>query len=182
MTQSHVETSKFLSYILRHEPESIGLSLDTEGWAQIDVLIERARVAGRVLDPEVIHAVVAGTGNEKKHFAFSEDGQSIRAVQGHSTASVTIQRDALQPPDVLYHGTARRFLQSILAEGLRPGQRHQVHLSADESTALEVGRRHGEPVLLKIDSRQMQAQGFVFYQADNGVWLTEQVPALFLSQ
>jgi len=182
VTDSHVQTSKFLSCILRHEPHAIGLCLDDQGWAPIDLLIEKARIAGHALDIAVIHEVVTGTGNEKKRFALSADGTHIRAVQGHSTTSVSIVREARQPPDTLYHGTARHFLAAILVEGLRPGQRHQVHLSANETTALEVGRRHGEPVLLRIDARKMHAEGLCFFQAENGVWLTEHVPAIFLAQ
>ena len=179
MSSNLTEVSKYLSYVLRHEPQSIGLELDSEGWASIAALIEGARNAGRTLDTALISSVVES--NDKKRFALSNDGSRIRAVQGHSTTTVDIRRDSLQPPNVLYHGTAKRFLDSILAEGLRPGSRHQVHLSADEATALSVGQRYGEPVLLKIDCLQMHAQGFAFYQAENGVWLTDHVPATFIS-
>lgn len=179
MSKLHDETSKFLSYVLRHAPEAIGLTLDREGWAEVDVLIAGATGEGRTLDAELIRAVV--DGNAKKRFALSEDGLRIRAVQGHSTESVAITREALTPPDVLFHGTATRFLDAILAEGLKPQSRHEVHLSADEATALTVGQRHGKPVVLKVDARAMHQKGHGFYQAENGVWLVAAVPPAFLS-
>ena len=178
MSKQHNETSKFLSYVLRHEPHAIGLTLDREGWAEIDALIAGAKTAGRELDVELIRAVVAGS--DKKRFAISDDGQRIRAVQGHSTDTVAIQHEPKQPPEFLYHGTATRFLDSILREGLRPGERHHVHLSQDIVTATAVGQRYGKPVVLKIEALRMRRQGFKFFQADNGVWLTEQVPSSFL--
>lgn len=178
MSKQHADTSKFLSYVLRHEPHAIGLTLDREGWADIDALITGAQQAGKTLDPELIQAVVAGS--DKKRFAISENGQRIRAVQGHSTDSVALQHEAKVPPEFLYHGTATRFLDSILAEGLRPGERHHVHLSADVNTATAVGQRYGKPVALKIEALRMHRQGFVFFQADNGVWLTESVPYRFI--
>jgi len=180
MSSNLTEVSKFLSYVLRHEPQSIGLELDSEGWASIAALIEAARNAGRNLDAALVVTVVES--NDKKRFALSDDGSRIRAVQGHSTKTVDIKREALEPPSMLYHGTAHRFLDSILTEGLRPGNRHQVHLSADEATAISVGQRYGEPVLLKIDCLQMHTQGLAFYRADNGVWLTDHVPAAFISR
>jgi len=180
MNDTHTQTSKFLSYVLRHEPQSIGLVLDSEGWADIGALIEGARASGRQLDRALIDAVVAN--NDKKRFAVSGDGQRIRAVQGHSTTDVAIAYEARTPPATLYHGTATRFLASILADGLRPGQRHHVHLSEHMATAVEVGRRYGEPVILRIDAGAMHGQGFAFFRADNGVWLTDKVPALFLRQ
>lgn len=166
--------------MLRHEPHAIGLTLDREGWAEIDALIAGAKTAGRELDVELIRAVVAGS--DKKRFAISEEGRCIRAVQGHSTDSVAIQHEPKQPPEFLYHGTATRLLDSILAEGLRPGERHHVHLSADIVTATAVGQRYGKSVVLKVEALRMHSQGFVFFQADNGVWLTEQVPTAFIDR
>ncbi|MFJ3461721.1 RNA 2'-phosphotransferase [Achromobacter spanius] len=179
MSKHHVEVSKFLSYVLRHEPHAIGLTLDREGWADIESLIACAQQSGRSLDVALIRDIV--DSNDKKRFALSEDGRRIRAVQGHSTDTVALQHEPLQPPEFLHHGTATRFLDSIMADGLRPGGRHHVHLSADISTATAVGKRYGTPVVLRIDALRMHQQGFVFFQADNGVWLTERVPAEFLS-
>lgn len=179
MTKQLTETSKHLSYILRHEPQSIGLELDSEGWVDIDTLINAAGKAGTALDRELIQRAV--DTSEKKRFTVSADGQCIRAAQGHTTTAVDIQHVAKTPPDVLYHGTATRFLESILADGLRPGQRHHVHLSENVATATEVGKRYGTPVILQVDAVRLHQQGVVFFQAENGVWLVERVPAGFLA-
>lgn len=168
------ETSKFLSYILRHEPQAIGLQLDSEGWADIDSLISGAAKDGRVLDITLIQAVVSSS--DKKRFCISDDGQRIRAVQGHSTASVSLQFIEKEPPEFLYHGTATRFLESIRQQGLIAGNRHHVHLSQDMQTAIAVGQRYGKSVVLKIEALRMYQQGFKFFQAENGVWLTNHVP------
>lgn len=172
------ETSKFLSFVLRHEPQSIGLPLDTEGWASIDALIAAAAKHERTLDRALIEQVV--NTSEKKRFALSPDGLSIRAVQGHSTDSVAISFEEKVPPVVLYHGTATRFLESIRAQGLLPGARQYVHLSEDVRTATSVGQRYGKPVVLTIAAGAMHAQGSKFFQAQNGVWLTVNVPPRFL--
>jgi len=180
MSDRLIETSKFLSYVLRHEPQAIGLSLDREGWAEIDALIAAAGAHGRALDHDLIRAVV--DGNDKKRFAISPDGTRIRAVQGHSTAEVAIAYEAVQPPEQLFHGTATRFLAAIRAEGLVAGSRHYVHLSPDVATATAVGRRHGRPVVLTVAAGAMHRDGFVFHRADNGVWLTKAVPPAFLRE
>jgi putative RNA 2'-phosphotransferase len=171
-------TSKFLSYVLRHQPEAIGLTLDAEGWANLADLISGAAQHGRALDIQGIREVVAE--NDKQRFAFSEDGLSIRAVQGHSSAAVQRKYAAKIQMEFLWHGTATRFLASIRQQGLLPGSRHHVHLSAEPETAHAVGTRYGKPVVLKIEAGRMQAQGFVFFQAENGVWLTEHVPVAFI--
>ncbi|WP_368499687.1 RNA 2'-phosphotransferase [Herbiconiux sp. A18JL235] len=178
MSAEHVEVSRFLSYVLRHRPEAIGLELDTQGWAEIDALIAAAGASGRRLEPETIRAVVEGS--DKKRFALSADGRRIRAVQGHSVATVDIHREPKTPPKTLFHGTATRFLASIQAEGLRRGRRHHVHLSADPATAEAVGRRYGTPVVLVVEAGRMHEEGLAFFQADNGVWLTDAVPPRFL--
>ena len=180
MSKLLTETSKFLSYVLRHEPQSIGLSLDTEGWVGVDALIVAAAQHGRTLDRPLIEQVV--TTSEKKRFALSGDGSSIRAVQGHSTDSVAISFEEKVPPAVLYHGTATRFLESIRAQGLLPGSRHHVHLSEDMQTAISVGQRYGKPVVLTIAAGVMHDQGVKFFQAQNGVWLTANVPRSFVDE
>jgi len=172
------DTSKFLSYVLRHEPQAIGLSLDSEGWASVAELIETAASNGRNLTRELLEQVVSG--NDKKRFAFSEDNGRIRAVQGHSNKNVQLQLDEKQPPAVLFHGTATRFMESISQQGLIPGSRHHVHLSEQLETAREVGQRYGKVAILQIDTPKMLAEGYRFFQAENGVWLTERVPARFL--
>ncbi|CAH0321132.1 RNA 2'-phosphotransferase [Pseudomonas mediterranea] len=174
------ETSKFLSYVLRHEPQAIGLQLDSEGWADIESLIAGAAEDGRPLDMDLIQAVVSSS--DKKRFGLSDDGLRIRAVQGHSTGTVSLQYVEKEPPELLYHGTATRFLESIREKGLIPGSRHHVHLSQDMQTAIAVGQRYGKPVVLKVDALRMHQQGFKFFQAENGVWLTDHVPASLISE
>lgn len=173
------ETSKFLSYILRHKPDTIGLQLNIEGWADINSLIIGAAKEGRVLDQTIIQTVV--NSSDKQRFTLSEDGQCIRAVQGHSTPDVNLQHIEKKPPELLYHGTATRFLESILQQGLIAGSRHHVHLSQDITTAVAVGQRYGKPAVLKVEALRMHQQGFNFFQAENGVWLTNHVPVCFIS-
>lgn len=175
-----IDASKFLSYVLRHEPHAIGLTLDSEGWASIAELIFGATQQGRTFSYELVKQVVATS--DKKRFELSSDGQRIRAVQGHSTRSVDREFGPRQPPAMLFHGTASRFVESISREGLKPGSRHYVHLSADEHTARTVGQRYGSPVVLVVDAGRMYAHGHVFHQAENGVWLTANVPPQFLRE
>jgi putative RNA 2'-phosphotransferase len=173
-----VKVSKFLSYVLRHAPESIELALDANGWASIDALIAKAQAKGTTLTADAIREAVAT--NDKQRFALSEDGTRIRANQGHSI-EVDLALAPQVPPDVLYHGTATRFVESIRGAGLVPGSRQHVHLSADRDTAAKVGTRHGVPIVLGVDARAMQADGNLFYRSENGVWLTAAVPARYLS-
>ncbi len=177
MSDELVRTSKFLSLILRHQPEKIGLTLDANGWADVDELILRANEAGKRLNRNLLDRIVAE--NDKKRFAFSEDGTRIRASQGHSI-DIDLALTPSTPPDVLYHGTASRFVESIRAEGLHSGNRQHVHLSLDVATATMVGSRHGKPVVLVIRAGEMVAAGHQFYLSANGVWLTELVPAAFI--
>lgn len=170
--------SKLLSYILRHQPEAIGITLDNDGWIDINILITHANQHGESLTKELIEEVVKTS--DKKRFTISEDGLKIRAAQGHSTQQVKISYIEQIPPDFLYHGTATRFINSIKKQGLIAGNRHYVHLSIDEQTANKVGKRHGKPIVLKVRALQMHQQGFKFYLADNGVWLTNAVPNTFL--
>lgn len=172
-----VKVSKFLSLILRHKPEEIGLSLDAEGWADIEKLLRLASQRGQRLTRSVLDEVVES--NDKKRFVISEDGLRIRAQQGHSI-SIDLGLAPQQPPTLLFHGTATRFLESILRQGLLPGRRQHVHLSPDEETAVKVGQRHGKPAVLRIASGTMFDQGHVFYLSGNGVWLTEHVPPAFI--
>ncbi|POP43425.1 RNA 2'-phosphotransferase [Superficieibacter electus] len=178
MEKQITEASKFLSFVLRHQPEAIGLMLDAEGWANVDELIDRAARDGRVLTYELIATVVKTS--DKKRFTLSEDGQYIRAAQGHSTPQVAIRYAEKMPPEFLYHGTASRFLESINTQGLVPGSRHYVHLSADVETARAVGRRHGKPVVITVKAMEMYQRGITFYQAENGVWLVAEVGRAFL--
>ncbi|MBR0783291.1 RNA 2'-phosphotransferase [Bradyrhizobium iriomotense] len=178
MTVDQIQLSKFLSFVLRHKPDEIGLTLSAKGWVNIDELLEKANAAGTTFDRADLLGVVASS--DKKRFSLSADGLKIRAAQGHSV-SVELGLPPQEPPSVLYHGTATRFVEAILAEGLKPQARQQVHLSSDEVTALRVGQRHGKPHIFKVDAGGMHARGFKFYRADNGVWLTETVPPEFLA-
>lgn len=178
MENNITKTSKFLSYVLRHKPEAIAITLDSEGWVNVDNLISQANKHGESLTRELIEEVVKT--NDKKRFKISDDGLAIRASQGHSTQQVDVNHTEQTPPEFLYHGTATRFIDSIKKQGLIAGDRHYVHLSVNEQTAISVGQRHGKPVVIKIQALLMSQQGFTFYLADNGVWLTQSVPANFL--
>jgi len=169
--------SKFLSLVLRHKPEAIGLSLDAEGWAPIDELITLANARGKGFTVSLLNEVVAT--NDKQRFAISADGTRIRANQGHSLA-VDLKLQAQTPPEILFHGTATRFVASIRKQGLIAGSRQYVHLSTNKETALTVGSRYGVPVLLQVDALAMQQAGHVFFLSDNGVWLTAAVPEKYL--
>lgn len=177
MSQDLKKTSKFLSFILRHQPDDIGLTLDSQGWASITELIEKAKPKAS-LTKDLIKEVVASS--DKQRFALSSDGLYIRANQGHSI-KVDLGLTPQKPPPVLYHGTASRFVDSIKQEGLKAGQRHHVHLSVDVATATAVGQRYGSPVILKVDAGNMFKQGYTFFLSDNSVWLTKHVPVQYLS-
>jgi putative RNA 2'-phosphotransferase len=170
--------SKFLSFVLRHHPEEIGISLDSSGWANIADLIALTQNRKQPLTEELILEIVAT--NDKQRFALSSDGLRIRASQGHSVA-IDLQLLPQTPPDILYHGTATRFLESIQQQGLLPGTRQHVHLSADQNIALQVGQRHGKPFVLTVNALKMHESGCEFYRSDNGVWLVAAVPAEFIA-
>jgi putative RNA 2'-phosphotransferase len=173
-----VRVSKRLSYVLRHRPDSVGVTLDEAGWADIDALLAALAAHGlRLTRDELEHAVAA---NDKRRFAFDETGTRIRASQGHSVR-VDLGYADEPPPAELFHGTVERFLPAILTEGLRPGRRHAVHLSPDVATARAVGGRRGRPVVLRVDSAAMVADGHTFTRSANGVWLTDAVPPRYLS-
>ncbi|MDF7675784.1 RNA 2'-phosphotransferase [Neisseriaceae bacterium ESL0693] len=178
MNKNLNELSKFLSYILRHQPESIGIHLDSDGWVNIEYLVEQANKHNQFLTKEILYQIVETS--DKKRFTISENGLEIRAAQGHSTKQVNINHIESTPPEYLYHGTASRFIESIKKEGLISGQRHYVHLSRDQQTAGAVGQRHGKPVVIKIKALLMYQQGYKFYLSDNGVWLVKNVPGEFL--
>lgn len=172
-----VRLSKFLSLVLRHEPERAGLQLDPAGWVSVDELLAGCARAGLLIDRSQLEEVVRTS--DKKRFAFDSAGRRIRASQGHSV-DVRLDYPPQTPPPVLFHGTATRFLDSIRATGLVRGDRHHVHLSADETTAHAVGSRHGKPVILLVDAAAMHAAGHAFFRSENGVWLTDAVPVAHL--
>ena len=172
-------TSKFLSLVLRHQPEVVGMQLDDEGWLDINQLIFNANERGKALSLELLHEVVATS--DKKRFALSDDGLRIRANQGHSLANVDLKLDEAKPPQTLYHGTVAAFLESIRATGLQKRSRNHVHLSSDAATATKVGSRRGKPIVLQVDATAMHQQGHLFYLSANGVWLVDAVPTKFLT-
>jgi len=169
--------SKFLAYVLRHDPAAIGITLDGGGWVAVDELVTAAGRHGRPLPAELLRQVVHAAG--KRRFEI-RDGQ-IRAAQGHSVP-VDLGLASVAPPAILFHGTVARFLPAIMAEGLTPGERAHVHLSADLATATAVGARRGRPVVLRVNAAGMHAQGHEFFRAANGVWLTARVPPGYITR
>lgn len=172
-----VGISKLLSRALRHDPRLLNLRLDAQGWADVEQLLEGVNGRGIMLNMDMLREVVEK--NDKKRFSFSEDGKQIRANQGHSI-KVDLGLEPVTPPAVLYHGTARRFIESIQKNGLIPRKRTHVHLSQDERTATSAGKRHGEPVVLVIHAADMHADGHLFYLSANQVWLTKAVPPRYI--
>jgi putative RNA 2'-phosphotransferase len=171
------EISKFLSLILRHSPETIGLQLDDNGWADVQELLSKSAQHKHPFTKEELELVVAD--NDKQRFAFNGDHSKIRASQGHSV-NIQLALAPQEPPEILYHGTVQKFLESIQREGLQKMSRQHVHLSKDRETAEKVGSRRGVPVILSIRSGQMQRDGILFYLSENGVWLTDNVPVKYI--
>jgi putative RNA 2'-phosphotransferase len=169
--------SKYFSYLLRHEPESVGLSLNENGWASIDELIEKT--VDFKLNRDLIEIVV-GT-NDKKRFSISDDGLQIKANQGHSI-DVDLELTPIQPPQFLVHGTAERFVEAIRVQGLNKMQRHHVHLSESKAVAENVGSRYGKSVLLNISAKEMFDDGFKFYKSANNVWLVDSVSPKYINE
>lgn len=173
-----MKLSKFLSLVLRHKPDEIGLILDQNGWADLDELVLLANKHGQSLTRQIVEQIVAES--DKQRFAMSDDGMRIRANQGHSV-EINLALTPSEPPDLLYHGTAGRFVESIRCQGLHSGNRQHVHLSLDEATAVKVGQRHGKPVVLVVHARSMSHLGHKFFLSANQVWLTERVPVEFIA-
>lgn len=183
--------SKLLARVLRHEPELIRLKLDAKGYADVEELIAKLNAAGRkpgaakrlrtlpLVSLELLREVVAN--NDKQRYSLSDDGKRIRAAQGHSV-NVCLDYEAIEPPPVLYHGTALSKLESIWRDGLTSQTRHAVHLTAAVQTAFRTGQRHGKPVVLTVAAQQMHGDGFRFTCSDNSVWLVSEVPVRYLAQ
>ncbi len=173
------KVSKLLSFILRHQPQSIELELDIHGWANIQELLKKLKEKRNFdLSIERLREVVAT--NDKKRFIFDESETLIRASQGHSI-EIDLALSPKTPPEVLYHGTASRNQMAITTEGIKKGQRQHVHLSATIDVARQVGKRHGSPIVCSVNAAQMALDGYLFYQSDNGVWLTDFIPPKYLT-
>ena len=177
-TSDLTRISKYISLILRHKPEIIGIKLDAHGWADVDALLAGIS-KNYTIDCEILEEIVRS--DSKQRYSFNEDRTMIRANQGHSV-QVNVELSVSEPPETLYHGTAERFVASIEAKGLLSGNRLYVHLSPDVETAEKVGLRHGKPVIYLVNSGQMQRDGYTFYLSANGVWLTKTVPAQYLKR
>lgn len=171
------EMSKLIAMVLRHKPERLGLTLDEHGWCAVDALIGKLN-AIQPFTMETLEKIVAE--DNKQRYSFNDDRTLIRANQGHSIP-VDVELPDATPPAILYHGTATRFVDSILRTGLSPRSRLYVHLSHEQATAEIVGKRHGEPVVFTVDAARMQADGYRFYLSVNGVWLTKSVPPEYLT-
>ena len=178
MSDSLTGTSRFISLILRHKPEVIGITLDEHGWADVDDMIAGINQSGKYkIDRDMLDEIVRT--DEKQRYSYNEDHTLIRANQGHSIP-VDVELEKVEPPEFLYHGTGEKFTVSIDKQGLIPKSRLYVHLSPDEETAVKVGRRHGKPVIYLVRAGNMERDGYAFYRSVNGVWLTKEVPVKYL--
>ena len=178
MNKNLIKKSKFLSLVLRHEPHVAGITLDAAGWTAVDELLAGCLKAGVSITSAELDEIIRT--NEKQRFILSDDGRQIRANQGHSV-EVELGYSPERPPDVLYHGTAIQFVDAIRTSGLSKRKRHDVHLSTSIDMTMAVGGRHGKPVLVTIDAAGMYRDGFEFFNTPNGVWLTDTVPAKYLT-
>jgi putative RNA 2'-phosphotransferase len=179
MDKNLLNKSKFISLVLRHKPEEIGLTLDGNGWADVNELLDKSRTNGPSITFDELKKIVET--NEKKRFSFNDDLSKIRANQGHSV-EVDVRLNRVAPPEILYHGTAERFLNEILNGGLKKMNRLHVHLTDNYETAVKVGMRHGKPVVLAVSAKVMHEEGAVFYLSENSVWLVEHVEPHYLKK
>ena len=178
MSDSLTGTSRFISLILRHKPEVIGITLDEHGWADVDDMIAGINQSRKYkIDRDMLDEIVRT--DEKQRYSYNDDHTLIRANQGHSIP-VDVELEKVEPPEFLYHGTGEKFMASIDKQGLIPKSRLYVHLSPDEETAVKVGRRHGKPVIYLVSAGDMKRDGYAFYRSVNGVWLTKKVPVKYL--
>ncbi|HEY6160908.1 MAG TPA: RNA 2'-phosphotransferase [Bacteroidia bacterium] len=174
-----IKLSKLLSYVLRHKPAHLGIVLDEQGWTDTALLLEKIKTEMNGVDLEMLKYVVAN--NDKKRFSFNDDLTRIRANQGHSLG-IDLALQPIAPPGILFHGTATRFISSIMKDGLNKQSRQHVHLSDNYDTAFNVATRHGVPKILKVQALKMHAEGHLFYLSDNKVWLTDHVPVKFIEE
>ena len=173
-----IRTSRYLSLILRHRPETIGITLDEHGWADVEELITKVSRT-HLLDRELLDKIVAE--DDKQRYSYNEDGTKIRANQGHSIP-VDVELEEMTPPEFLWHGTGEKYVKSIDSQGLLPKSRLYVHLSSDHETAKKVGARHGRPVVYRVAAGRLNRDGGIFYRSVNGVWLIKAEPAVYLEK
>lgn len=173
---NYKETSKYISLILRHKPDVIGITLDEHGWANVDELIAGVSKT-HPINMDILEQIVAE--DEKQRYSFNEDKTLIRANQGHSIP-VDVELEEKEPPEILFHGTGEKYVDSINKSGLIPKSRLYVHLSSNEEIAYKVGTRHGKPVIYKVKSKEMYQDGYKFFCSVNGVWLTKAVPVRYI--
>lgn len=176
-SENDVRTGRFLSLVLRHKPETIGLKLDKNGWADVNELLLCFNRSGKFIDFTTLERIV--NENNKHRYSFNDDKTKIRANQGHSIP-VDVELKETKPPKILYHGTASRFIESIRNTGIQKSGRLYVHLSSDYTTAVNVGKRHGNPVVLTIESEKMHNDGYKFFLSENNVWLCDEVPVKYI--
>jgi putative RNA 2'-phosphotransferase len=175
--KNNKKISKMMSLVLRHKPSHIGVQLDENGWVSVKELINGIKNKGVSINEVLLKEIVEG--NDKQRFIFSDDGLNIRANQGHSI-EVDVQLNQVEPPEVLYHGTVQKFIENIKKEGLIKMNRLHVHLSKDKETAVKVGSRRGQPIILEIDAASMHKEGISFFLSENGVWLTDFVSSDYI--
>ncbi len=178
-SKNDISLGRFISLVLRHNPSAAGIVLDEHGWADVKDLIAGVKQSGRFINMDTLERIVRE--NNKNRYSFNEDHSKIRANQGHSI-SVDVELKEQTPPERLYHGTAVDFLDAIMKHGLKRQRRQHVHLTGKQETAIQVGSRHGKPVILQIDTKAMCMAGYKFWLSENGVWLCEEVPAEYLSR
>jgi len=170
--------SKFLSLVLRHKPEKIGLELDAKGWANVEDLLIKMNSSGKSINFILLQNIVET--NKKKRFRFNSAKTKIKANQGHSI-EIENRFKSINPPELLYHGTGEKSVESILKTGIEKRNRHHVHLCTDMETTLKVGQRHGKPFILEVQALKMKEHGYKFYLSENNVWLTDFVPIEFIN-
>lgn len=178
MSNKNNKLSVFISLILRHKPQTIGIELDEFGYAKVDELIKGINNSGRKITFDDLKSIV--DEDQKGRYSFNEPMTLIRANQGHSI-NVKVPLRKMTPPPYLYHGTAKKSFNSIMDKGIKKMNRLYVHLSDNVQTATQVGKRHGEPVILKVSSQKMHEDGHEFYLSENNVWLVDYVPSEYIT-